>query len=78
MPPNTPQRAYGLGIGIDHGWLGRSGELPGYNCGAYYLPEKKATVVVLVNSDIPIGKDNPMPVIFKALASVLTPANVPE
>jgi D-alanyl-D-alanine carboxypeptidase len=78
MPPNTPQRAYGLGIGIDHGWLGHSGELPGYNSGAYYLPENKATVVVLVNSDIPVGKDNPMPVIFKALASVLTPGNVPE
>ena len=29
-PPNTPQRAYGIGIGIDHGWLGHTGELPGY------------------------------------------------
>jgi len=78
LPPNTPQRAYGLGIGIDHGWLGHSGELPGYNTGAYYLPGKKATIVVMVNSDIPVGTANPMAVIFKALAAVVTPGNVPE
>jgi D-alanyl-D-alanine carboxypeptidase len=78
FPPNTPQRQYGLGIGIDHGWLGHSGELPGYNTGAYYLPEKKATIVVWVNSDIPVGKANPMPMIFKALTAVVTPGNVPE
>jgi D-alanyl-D-alanine carboxypeptidase len=78
MPPNTPQRAYGIGIGIDHGWLGHTGELPGYNCSASYLPEKKAVIVVMVNSDIPVGKANPAPTIFKALASIVTPNNVPE
>ena len=35
LPPNTPERHYGLGIGEDHGWLGHTGELPGYNTGAY-------------------------------------------
>lgn len=78
LPPNTPQRAYGLGIGTDHGWLGHSGELPGYNTGAYYLPERKATIVVMVNSDIPVGTANPMPTIFRALTRVVTPQNVPE
>jgi D-alanyl-D-alanine carboxypeptidase len=78
MPPNTPERHYGIGIGEDHGWLGHTGELPGYNTAAFYLPEKKAIVVVEVNSDIPVGKANPAPTIFKALAKVLTPNNVPE
>jgi len=78
MPPMTPERAYGIGIGIDHGWLGHTGELPGYNCSANYLPEKKAVIVVLVNSDIPAGKNNPAPMIMKALAQVVTPGNVPQ
>ncbi len=78
MPPMTPEHAYGIGIGIDHGWLGHTGELPGYNCSAFYLPAKKAVMVVLVNSDIPSGKDNPAPTIMKALAQVVTPDNVPQ
>lgn len=78
FPPNTPQRAYGVGIGIDRGWLGHSGELPGYNTGAYYLPERKATIVVMVNSDVAVDKVNPVPVVIRALARVVTPQNVPE
>ena len=78
FPPNTPERHYGIGIGEDHGWLGHTGELPGYNTAAYYLPAKKAVIVVMVNSDIPVGKANPAPAIFKALTAVLTPQNVPE
>jgi len=78
MPPMTSGRAYGLGIGIDNGWLGHTGELPGYNTGAYYLPEKKATVVVMVNSDIPVGNVDPASRIMRALIEVVTPQNVPK
>jgi D-alanyl-D-alanine carboxypeptidase len=78
MPPNTPVRHYGIGIGEDNGWLGHTGELPGYNTAAYYLPAKKAIIVIEVNSDIPVGKDNPAPTIMKALTKVVTPGNVPE
>ena len=78
IPPNTPQKAYGLGIGIDRGWLGHTGELPGYNVAAYYLPERKATIVVMVNSDIAVGDANPAPAIMRALIRVATPQNVPE
>ena len=77
-PPMTPEHAYGIGIAINHGWLGHTGELPGYNCGAHYLPEKKAVIVVMVNSDIPVGSANPAPAIFTALAKVVTPDKVPE
>jgi len=78
MPPNTPERAYGIGIGIDHGWLGHTGELPGYNCSAYYLPSKQAVMVVMVNTDIPVDNSNPAPAIMKALTKVVTPGNVPQ
>jgi D-alanyl-D-alanine carboxypeptidase len=78
LPPNTATRKYGLGIGSDNGWLGHSGELPGYNTGAYYLPDRQAVVVVMVNSDIAVDKVNPMTIIFKALAAVIAPDHVPN
>ena len=62
IPPNTADRAYGLGIGREYGWLGHTGTLPGYNTTVYYSPELDATVVVETNSDIPSGDcsdDNP-------------------
>jgi len=78
LPPNSPKRAYGLGIGIDNGWLGHTGELPGYNCAGYYLPAKDAVFVVEVNSDI-AGPDkaNPAPAVFKSITKILTPDNLP-
>jgi D-alanyl-D-alanine carboxypeptidase len=77
LPPNTKQKAYGLGIGVDHGWLGHTGELPGYNTGAYYLPEQDATMVVMANSDLATNGVSPVTAIFKALTKVVTPRNVP-
>ena len=62
IPPNTADRAYGLGIGREYGWLGHTGTLPGYNTTVYYHPDLDATVVVEVNSDIASGDcpaDNP-------------------
>jgi D-alanyl-D-alanine carboxypeptidase len=62
VPPNSAERAYGLGLGREYGWLGHTGELPGFNTAVYYHPELDATVVVEVNSDIPSGDcppDNP-------------------
>ncbi|HEX2108693.1 MAG TPA: serine hydrolase domain-containing protein [Rubrobacteraceae bacterium] len=55
LPPNSADRAYGLGLGREYGWLGHTGELPGFNTAVYYHPELDATVVVEVNSDIPSG-----------------------
>jgi CubicO group peptidase (beta-lactamase class C family) len=40
--------------------------------------DKKAVIVVMVNSDIPADKANPAPTIMKALAQVVTPGNVPQ
>jgi D-alanyl-D-alanine carboxypeptidase len=51
LPPNTPERAYMLGIGFNNGWVGHGGELPGYNVCTYYRPDLDAVLVVIVNSD---------------------------
>jgi D-alanyl-D-alanine carboxypeptidase len=53
--PNNGDRAYGLGLGLGNGWLGHTGELPGFNTALYYNPKLDATVVVEVNSDIASG-----------------------
>ena len=54
-PPLSADKDYGIGLVNDHGWLGHTGELPGFNTAVYYHPELDATVVVEVNSDIPSG-----------------------
>ncbi|HET6662064.1 MAG TPA: serine hydrolase domain-containing protein [Rubrobacter sp.] len=55
LQPNTPQRAYGLGLVDQRGWLGHTGEVPGYNTSLYYNAELHTTMVVEVNSDISVG-----------------------
>lgn len=57
VPPNTPERAYLLGIGIEAGWLGHTGELPGYNSAVHHRPDIHATVVTAANRDIHVFPD---------------------
>lgn len=77
LPPNTAEVHYGLGIGEDHGWRGHTGELPGYNTGAYHLPSQNATMIIMVNSDIPPApKKNPVPVLMNRITKIITPGNV--
>ncbi len=40
LPPNTATKKYGLGIGSGFGWLGHTGELPGYNVTMYTCPAR--------------------------------------
>lgn len=81
MPPNTDNRHYGLGIGVNNGWIYHTGELPGYNSIAAYLPEEQAVLVILVNTDthsLINGKPKgPADIIFEAIAKIITPKNVP-
>ena len=71
LPPNTPQRAYGLGLGLGSGWMGHNGELPGYNTAAHYHPGLGASMVVMANSDISTAGEGPAAVVFGQLAAVL-------
>jgi D-alanyl-D-alanine carboxypeptidase len=61
VPPNTPERSYGMGLVNTGGWLGHTGEIPGYSTVLNYQPDSGTTIVVMVNSDIPAGpKKNPV------------------
>jgi D-alanyl-D-alanine carboxypeptidase len=69
--------SFGLGIGCSAGWYGYTGGLPGYNTANYYFPAQRLTVVAWVSQQ----RDAPFPgvanAIFRDIARILTPANVP-
>ncbi|WP_369046104.1 serine hydrolase domain-containing protein [Sinomonas sp. P10A9] len=46
---------YGLAVGCIDGWLGHTGEIPGFNTSLFYDTRSDTTVTVLANSDIPSG-----------------------
>jgi D-alanyl-D-alanine carboxypeptidase len=52
---------YGIGIGCSGGWLGHTGELPGYNTTVYYNTGTDTAVVVQTNSDIASGNCDEKP-----------------
>ncbi|GGG69697.1 serine hydrolase [Kocuria dechangensis] len=58
-----PESGYGLGFGCIDGWVGHTGELPGYNTTVYYDTTTDTTVVVQVNSDIASGDCPESPVL---------------
>ncbi|HTJ26999.1 MAG TPA: serine hydrolase domain-containing protein [Candidatus Limnocylindria bacterium] len=69
--------SFGLGIGCSAGWYGYTGGLPGYNTAGYYFPSTRTTIVafVMMQSETPFpGVANS---IFRAIATIMTPANVP-
>ncbi|WP_323512488.1 serine hydrolase domain-containing protein [Subtercola sp. RTI3] len=46
---------YGIALGCIGGWVGHTGELPGYNTSLFSDTSTDTTVVVQTNSDIPSG-----------------------
>ncbi len=77
LPTGQGNLAFGLGIGCSAGWYGYTGGITGYNTGAYYFPATGATIVVFVNSQ----QEKPFPgvanAIFRDIAKLVTPNNVP-
>jgi D-alanyl-D-alanine carboxypeptidase len=49
----APGVDYAFAIFSAQGWMGHNGDIPGYATVAMYLPERDATLVVIVNSDVP-------------------------
>jgi D-alanyl-D-alanine carboxypeptidase len=66
--------AFGLGIGCSGGWYGYTGGIPGYNTGAYYFPEKDATVIAFVNSQI----EKPDPGVANSIVRDITQILYPD
>lgn len=77
VPTGVGNLSFGLGIGCSAGWYGYTGGITGYNTGAYYMPATDATIIVFVNSQV----EKPFPgvanAIFRDIAKIITPNNVP-
>lgn len=76
LPTGAPGDAYGLGIDINHGWIGHAGSLPGYQSLTVYLPALRATMVILLNTDIRSNGENPSTLLGRAITQVISPQNV--
>ncbi|PKV86488.1 D-alanyl-D-alanine carboxypeptidase [Streptomyces sp. TLI_146] len=76
QPTGAPGDFYGLGIDINHGWIGHAGSLPGYQSLTVYLPAQKATMVILLNTDIASNGENPSTLLGRAITQVISPGNV--
>ncbi|UXY31259.1 serine hydrolase domain-containing protein [Streptomyces sp. HUAS TT20] len=76
-PPTTiPGAGYGLGIFNVQGWIGHNGSLPGYESLTIYLPSARATLVVLLNTDINYNGQEPSTVFGDAITSVISPNHI--
>jgi len=76
LPTGFPGTGYGLGIFNSDGWIGHNGSIPGYESVTVYLPSKKATLVLLLNTDIPHEGQEPSSLLARAITAIVTPDNV--
>lgn len=76
LPTGIPGLSYGLGIFETGGWIGHNGSLPGYETVTVYLPSQKATLVIMINTDITSGTQEPSTLLARAVTEVVTPDNV--
>ncbi|WP_406863279.1 serine hydrolase domain-containing protein [Streptomyces sp. HUAS MG47] len=76
LPTGFPGTTYGLGILETSGWIGHNGSIPGYETVTVYLPSKKATLVLMLNTDVRTGGQEPSTLLARAVTQVITPDNV--
>ncbi|OIJ66430.1 serine hydrolase domain-containing protein [Streptomyces mangrovisoli] len=76
LPTGHPGTSYGLGIFDSGGWIGHNGSIPGYESVTVYLPSKKATLVVLLNTDVTVGGQEPSSLVARAVTQIVTPDHV--
>ncbi|MER6671750.1 serine hydrolase domain-containing protein [Streptomyces sp. NPDC000983] len=76
LPTGIPGTRYGLGIFETGGWIGHNGSIPGYETVTVYLPEEKATLVVMINTDITVDGQEPSSLLARAVTEIATPDHV--
>ncbi|MFJ2749943.1 serine hydrolase domain-containing protein [Streptomyces sp. NPDC087297] len=76
LPTGHSGVGYGLGIAELDGWIGHNGELPGYETVAVRLPQERATLVIVVNSDVDGKFGSLSSLIANTVTSIATPEHV--
>lgn len=72
----VPGGGYGLGLFKINGWVGHNGALPGYQSVTMYLPSKRATMVILINTDINYKNNEPSTFVARAITRIISPRHV--
>ncbi|WP_330261101.1 serine hydrolase domain-containing protein [Streptomyces sp. NBC_00539] len=75
-PIGVPGASYGLGIFNVQGWIGHNGSLPGYEVLAVYLPPARATMVIVLNTDVLHDGQEPSTLFGEAVTRIVTPEHV--
>ena len=76
LPTGLPGTSYGLGIFKSGGWIGHNGSIPGYESVTVYLPSHKATLVLLLNTDVAHEGQEPSSLLARAITTIVTPNNI--
>ncbi|MFI5829148.1 serine hydrolase domain-containing protein [Streptomyces sp. NPDC051578] len=76
QPIGVPGDSYGLGIFDIQGWIGHNGSLPGYEVLSVYLPQARATMVIVLNTDVLQGGQEPSTLFGEAVTRIVTPQHV--
>ncbi|MYT22411.1 serine hydrolase, partial [Streptomyces sp. SID7760] len=76
LPTGHPGLGYGLGIADFAGWIGHNGELPGYETIAVRLPQDRATLVIIVNSDVDGKFGNLSSLVANRITKIVSPKHV--
>ncbi|MFG2623167.1 hypothetical protein ACGFXC_36735 [Streptomyces sp. NPDC048507] len=75
QPIGKPGASYGLGIFDVQGWIGHDGSIPGYESQVAYLPEARATTVILLNTDSLTAGRKPSAFFGQGVAGIIPPAH---
>ncbi|MET8546601.1 serine hydrolase domain-containing protein [Kitasatospora sp. NPDC004799] len=73
---SSPDLGYGFGVFTTHGWIGHNGSLPGYESVVLYLPQAKASLAILLNTDILHDESEPSTFLARAITRIVSPNNV--
>jgi D-alanyl-D-alanine carboxypeptidase len=76
LPTGYPGTTYGLGIFETDGWIGHNGSIPGYETVTVYLPQRRATLVIMINTDVVAEGQEPSTSLARAVTAVATPDHV--
>ncbi|HZY97105.1 MAG TPA: serine hydrolase domain-containing protein [Candidatus Cybelea sp.] len=77
LPTGDGNLAFGLALGCSAGWYGYTGGLPGYNTADYYFPPSHAMIVAWVAAQRSKPEPGVANAIFRDIARIMTPGNVP-
>ncbi|WP_371495039.1 beta-lactamase family protein [Kitasatospora sp. NBC_00374] len=76
LPTGFPGTGYGLGVFETGGWIGHNGSIPGYETVAVHLPSQRATLVIMINTDVFAQGQEPSTLLARAITGIATPDNV--